>query len=143
MQPQFSNYHDHPAGHVPRILVVDDEASFTRLLKINLESTGRYIVQVENDPNLALPAAIDFHPDLVLLDVMMPDLDGGDVANRLMNDARFEGLTVIFLTATVKHAEVDAYDGCIGGFRFLSKPVSLPELLACLDSHFTGSRQHA
>ena len=52
-------------------------------------------------------------------------------------------IPVIFLTATVRHAEVDAHDGCIGGLRFLSKPVALPELLAALDEHFACGRQPA
>lgn len=130
-------------GRLPRILVVDDEISFTRLVKLNLEGTGRYSVRVENDPRLALPAALDFHADLVLLDVMMPGLDGGDVASRFASDPKLRHTPIIFLTATVKHAEVDAHEGCIGGLQFLSKPVALQELLACLDAHFNGRRQFA
>lgn len=136
MQPLLTKQRDHPPGRLPRILVVDDEPGFTRLLKINLETTGRYVVRVENDPRLALPAALDFHPDMVLLDVMMPGLDGGDVANRFTNDPRLNHIPVIFLTATVRPSEVDAHHGCIGGLRFLAKPVALPELMACLDGHF-------
>ena len=136
MQPLLAKQRDHPHDHLPRILVVDDEPGFTRLLKINLETTGRYVVRVENDPRLALPAALDFHPDLMLLDVMMPGLDGGDVANRFTNDPRLNQIPVVFLTATVRSEEVAAYHGNIGGLRFLSKPVALAELLACLDEHF-------
>ena len=100
-----------------RILVVDDEAAFTRLLKINLESTRRYLVQVENDPTLALPAALDFHPELVLLDVMMPGIDGGDVVNRFRQHPDLRQIPVIFLTAAVRHAEVDAAHHGTGGAR--------------------------
>ncbi len=122
----------------PRILVVDDEASFTRLLKLNLEGTGRYRVLTENDPLSALPAAIHFKPDLVLMDVMMPGLDGGDVANLFSKHHDLRNVPIIYLTATVKHAEVDASHGEIGGLHFLSKPISLPELLKYLDEYFAG-----
>ena len=125
------------ATHRPRILVVDDEATFTRLLKLNLEGTGRYRVMTENDPLSALPAATHFKPDLVLMDVMMPGLDGGDVANLFSQDPDLRDIPIIYLTATVKHAEVDASHGEIGGLHFLSKPISLPELLKHLDEHFT------
>lgn len=119
-----------------KILVVDDEPSFTRLLKINLEDTDRYIVQAENDPHLALPAALDFRPDLVLMDVMMPGLDGGDLATLFGDHPNLKELPIIFLTATVKQTEVDGHAGRFGGFRFIAKPVELPALLHCLDEHF-------
>lgn len=143
MQATLTDQGDIAHGRLPRILVVDDEVTFTRLLKLNLESTGRYSVRVENDPRLALPAALDFHADLVLLDVMMPDLDGGDVASRFASNPRLKQVPIVFLTATVKHAEVDAHHGSFGGLDFLSKPVALPELLACLDTHFNGRHHHA
>ena len=127
------------SSQLPRILVVDDEAGFTRLIKLNLEATGRFVVLVENDPSLALPAALDFHPDLVLMDVMMPGIDGADVANRFGKHTALQSIPVIFLTATVRHTEVDACKGEIGGLRFLSKPVALQELLKCLDEHFASA----
>jgi CheY-like chemotaxis protein len=138
MKPQFQRHAGHPTGRLPRVLVVDDEAGFTRLLKINLESSGRYLVKVENDSNSAVATALGFHPDLVLMDVMMPGLDGGDVVNRFGEHPELKDVPVIFLTATVRHSEVGSHDGCFGGLRFLSKPVALPELLACLDEHFAG-----
>ncbi len=138
MKPQFQRHPGLPAGRLPRVLVVDDEAGFTRLLKINLESSGRYLVKVENDSNSAVATALAFHPDLVLMDVMMPGLDGADVANRFAEHPELKDVPVIFLTATVRHSEVDSHDGRIGGLRFLSKPVALPELLECLDEHFAG-----
>ena len=55
-----------------RILIVDDEAGFTRLLKLTLEGTKRYIVKEENDGSQALSTARQFRPDLILLDIVMP-----------------------------------------------------------------------
>jgi len=66
--------------NMKRILVIDDEPSITLNLKLTLESGGDYEVLGENNPANALAAAQTFQPDLILLDVMMPDLDGGDVA---------------------------------------------------------------
>ena len=69
-----------------RILVVDDEPSVTRNLKLNLESSDGYDVFAENHAANALTAARIFRPDLILLDVIMPGMDGGDVAARLRAD---------------------------------------------------------
>jgi CheY-like chemotaxis protein len=138
MCPQPTTKNSPQTTHLPRILVVDDEAGFTRLLKANLEATRRYRVLTENNPLIALPAAIHFKPDLILMDVMMPGLDGGDVANLFSKHPDLRDIPIIFLTATVKHAEVDASHGEIGGLHFLSKPISLPELLKHLDEHFAG-----
>ena len=66
-----------------RILIVDDEAGFTRLLKLTLEGTKRYVVKEENDGSRALATARIFRPELVLLDIVMPKMDGGDVARQL------------------------------------------------------------
>lgn len=137
MQPQLSPHLPPTAKPPPatrrRILVVDDEAPFTRLLKINLEATGRYLVHVENNPRLALHAALEFHPDLVLLDVMMPGMDGGDVAAGFGRHPELARVPLVFLTATVRPAEVAARAGSFGGFQFLAKPVDLPALVRHLD----------
>lgn len=125
-----------PPVKLPRILAIDDEPSFTRLLKLNLEATGRYVVEVETDPAQAVKTALAFRPNLILLDVMMPGIDGGDLVNLLCRNDVLRKVPVIFLTATVRRVEVDASHGIIGGYRFLSKPIALPELLECLDDHF-------
>ncbi len=138
MYTQHTTKKSPQATHRPRILVVDDEASFTRLLKLNLEGTGRYRVMTENDPLSALPAATHFNPDLILMDVMMPGLDGGDVANLFSKHPDLRHIPIIYLTATVRHAEVDASHGEIGGQHFLSKPISSSELLKHLDEYFAG-----
>jgi DNA-binding response OmpR family regulator len=123
-----------------RILVVDDESSITRLLKLNLEQTGDYLVRAENSSRAALAAAEEFRPDLVLLDVMMPDLDGGDLASRLQAHAKLKAVPVVFLTATVTREEVRARHGLIGGQPFLAKPVNLHEVLGCLERHLSSTR---
>jgi two-component system, OmpR family, response regulator len=121
--------------HKKRILVVDDEASITRLLKLNLEQTGNYAVATENTSWAALATAEAFKPDLILLDVMMPGLDGGHVANQFEASPRLKGVPIVFLTAAVTREEIRAHRGLVGGQPFLAKPVNLQEVLACLEQH--------
>jgi two-component system, OmpR family, response regulator len=121
-----------------RILVVDDEPSVTRLLKLNLEQTGLYEVHVENASSQVVAAARQFKPDLALLDVMMPEMDGGELAERLRQVSALKQMPIVFLTAAVKKEEVQSRRGQIGGYRFLAKPVELNELLDCLKEHLGG-----
>ena len=115
-----------------KILIVDDETSITDMLKISLAKAGGFDVRVENKGADALKAARDFKPDLIFLDVMMPDLDGGEVANRIKADPAVSGTPVVFMTAAVTKDEVDSQANTIGGYPFLAKPVSLQEIVACI-----------
>ena len=117
------------------ILVVDDQPQNTRLLKLCLEQTNRYVVREENDARAALSAAEEFQPHLILLDVMMPGMDGGELAACFQASPRLKGVPIIFLTAAVTKGEVQSRGGQLGGFPFLAKPVVLAELLVCLTRH--------
>jgi len=112
-----------------RILIVDDEISFTRLLKLNLEQTNDYVVRVENRAEDALSTAREFRPDLVLLDIMMPRMFGGDIAARLRADANLKTTPIVFFTAAVSKTRVKEHDGVISGFPFLAKPASVEEVI--------------
>ncbi len=112
-----------------KILVIDDEKDFTKLIKRNLELTGKYEVRTENKGLLGLAAAKEFKPDLILLDILMPDVDGGEVGCELENDPETKGIPVIYLTAVVNKEEVDRNEGFIGGHPFIAKPVSTYELI--------------
>jgi two-component system OmpR family response regulator len=118
-----------------RILVVDDESSVTRHLKLNLESGGGYEVLGENHATNALSAARNFRPDLILLDVMMPDMDGGEVAARLRADPLLRDTPVIFLTAIVSNEETDGHEIVSGAETFLAKPVDIGELRKTMEDH--------
>jgi len=115
-----------------RILVIDDEAAITRMLKINLETTNEYIVRTENAAGAAIAAAEEFQPHLAILDVMMPEMDGGRLASLFQANPRLKQVPVVFLTAAATKREVAERQGTIGGLPFLAKPVSVPEVLACL-----------
>jgi len=120
-----------------RILIVDDEAGFTRLVKISLESTGRYEVREENDGTQALASALEFRPDLVFLDVVMPEVDGGDVAAQLRQSGPLSGVPIVFLTAIVSPKEATTQES-IGGYPFLAKPVALNALVQCIEEQCGG-----
>jgi CheY-like chemotaxis protein len=116
-----------------KILVIDDETSITRLLKLNLEKTGAFVVRDENKGSRAVAAAREFKPDLILLDIMMPDLDGGDVAAQLQADPLLKSVPIVFLTAAVKKEEVNARDGVIGGFPYIAKPLNVRGVLTVIE----------
>jgi DNA-binding response OmpR family regulator len=118
-----------------KILVVDDEGSMTRMLKRNLEATNHYSVRAENSSAAAVAAAIEFLPDLILMDVMMPGMDGGDVAAKLKEDKRVSHIPIIFLSAIVKKEETQPTGSNIGRVTFLAKPVKLEDLIICIENH--------
>jgi CheY-like chemotaxis protein len=123
-----------------RILIVDDEPSVTRLLKLNLEQAGGYEVATENVAKEALGVAERFRPHLILLDVMMPGLDGGHLASALEAHPRLKHVPIVFLTAAVTREEVRARHGLVGGLPFLAKPVDLSEVLGFLERHLGPSQ---
>jgi CheY-like chemotaxis protein len=120
-----------------RLLLVDDEEPFTRLVKLNLEQTGRYTVRIENDGAKALATAREFAPDLILLDVIMPDADGGEVAALIKADAALKAVPIIFLTAAVSQKELDGPSGMIGGRMFIAKPVNKRSLIELIDQQLS------
>ena len=113
-----------------RILIIDDTDDITTPLKLYLEKDGTYEVRVENAGSKGLEAAKAFRPDLILLDVMMPDMDGGDVAAQLEEDPATARIPVTFLTAAVTKEEVAAKRTTLGGRPLLSKLTSLQEIIA-------------
>jgi CheY-like chemotaxis protein len=119
-----------------RILIIDDEPSFTRMVRLNLEKTGMYEVREENRATGAVNTARDFKPDLILLDVIMPTMDGGDVAAQIQNDRHLKGTPIIFLTATVSQKEAGPA-GMLnsGGCLFLAKPVTLEALVKVINEN--------
>jgi CheY-like chemotaxis protein len=121
-----------------RILAVDDQASNTRLVKLYLEQTGNYLVREENNARAALSTAEEFQPHLILLDVMMPGIDGGELSTSIKASPRLKSVPVVFLTAVVTKEEVEEGHGKVGGHPFLAKPVVLSEMITCLKFHLGG-----
>ena len=119
-----------------RILIVDNDRDTTHLVKVLLERTGHYLVLEENDATKAYQSAVNFRPHLILLDIVMPETDGGEVAARIQGDPELRKTPIIFLTALVTRAE--AKSGLnIQGHSFLAKPVSIPELIDATEEHLS------
>jgi len=118
--------------HRARILLIDDEPSFTRMLKLNLERRG-FEVMVENNGANAYVAARQFLPDFIFLDVIMPDVDGGEVASRIRDDAGLHAVPIVFLTAGVSKEATRLRKNVIGGEIYLAKPASVDEVVHCIE----------
>lgn len=116
-----------------RILVVDDEVALTRMVKLNLERTGNYEVRTENKGRLAIDAAREFRPDLMLLDIMMPGVTGDEIAAQIKQDPSLSNIKFIFVTAIVTRDETDDSAADIGGNIFLAKPVKAQELIETIE----------
>ncbi len=124
-----------------RILLVDDEVHFTRVLKAYLEGTGRFEVRAEASAEAGLAAAKAWEPDLMILDVIMPDQDGGALAAQLKAETRLQHVPILFLTAAASRDEVQAHEGNIGGQRLLAKPVSAKDVLRQIDESLAEGGQ--
>jgi CheY-like chemotaxis protein len=118
-----------------RILYVDDEVGAARLLGRNLEATGRYEVRVENWPEDAVKVARDFKPDLVLLDIIMPRMPGGNVAEAFENDPELRAIQVVFFTAAVWRHQVEEHEGIICDHPCLAKPSDLKEIISFIEQN--------
>jgi len=116
-----------------RILVVDDEVALTRMVQMNLERAGDYEVMTVNQGSEVLNAAREFRPDMIFLDVMMPDKSGDEVAEELREDPALSKIPFAFMTAIVTKDETDAMGTNIGGNEFLAKPVKTEELVAMIE----------
>jgi len=114
------------------VLIVDDEKNFTDMVKMNLEAAGGYALKVENTGKNALAAAKKFKPDLILLDIIMPDVDGGTVLFELQNEKTTKDIPVVFLTAIVNERDTSRIDYRISGRPFLAKPVTTSQLIECI-----------
>jgi DNA-binding response OmpR family regulator len=125
-----------------RVLVIDDEAPIRLLCRVNLEAEGMDVLEAADGPS-GLEKARSEIPDVVLLDVMMPGLDGWRVAEELLDDERTEAIPIVFLTA---RAELrDRARGIdLGGVDYVTKPFNPVELAplvrALLDRVARGER---
>ena len=118
-----------------KVLIIDDEVAFTNVVKLTLEEKGNYEICVENDSRMAIATARKFWPDIILLDVVMPELDGGELHTQFMADPILKRIPIIFLTAIVRQKEVDEHKGIIGGSFYIAKPVSADGLIDAIEEH--------
>jgi len=121
-----------------KILIVDDEVNLTKMLKLNLDETNKYETKTLNDGKLAVELVKEFMPDLVLLDVMMPDIQGNEIADKILQDDEIKHIKIVFLTAIVTKNEIPEDSKTIGGRKFIAKPVKVDELITIMDEELAG-----
>lgn len=110
-----------------KILIIEDDDHIIELLKFNVESNG-YAVSIAMDGHEGLNKAVNELPDLILLDLMLPGIDGIDICNKLKNKDRTKDIPIIMLTA--KGHETDKILGLeIGADDYITKPFSVRELM--------------
>jgi sigma-B regulation protein RsbU (phosphoserine phosphatase) len=115
-----------------KILVVDDEKIFALFAKLNLEATGKYSVAVLSDAKDILLQVHSFKPDIILLDMLMPEIGGLDVCEMLSNDPLGASIPIIIVSALHEHGDkLNAYRA--GVVYYISKPVKTEDLIKAID----------
>lgn len=122
-------------GHKRSILVVDDDIDASQMAKMILEKTGLYAVSICNRGSEAFKIIQNTRPELVFLDIMMPDADGTDIADRIKKDKSLSLTRVVFMTSLVSQNEV-SQNSVIGGHDFISKPITGEILLQRVKGFF-------
>jgi CheY-like chemotaxis protein len=116
-----------PAQPLSRICYVEDDPDIQRIVRMSLERIGKMTVEVVGDSTRAVEAIIAFKPDLVMLDWMMPVLDGPAVLRKIRERAEIKDLPVVFITAKASQRELDELRA-LGAVGTISKPFSPKEL---------------
>jgi len=116
-----------------KILIVDDEKDMLAVLEKALTAEGYSIITADNGKD-AIVLANSTHPDLIMLDIVMPGMDGAEVAARLKEDRETKDIPVIFLTCLLSKKEQREKEGhVIKGHVFIAKPYSVEELSAQIE----------
>ena len=112
-----------------KILLIDDEEDFCFFVKMNLEKSGNFEVLTTTSGSNGIFIAVKEQPDLILLDIIMPDISGGQVAEQLLDNPKTKEIPLLFITAIASRRDVQAKEEPIGGRQFIAKPVTPEELM--------------
>lgn len=116
-----------PDGKLNRICYVEDDEDIQRIARMAMERIGGFTVRLVSDPLTAIEAMKDFKPDLVMLDWMMPGMDGPSLFRAMKEDEYASGLPVVFITAKASQREMDELRS-LGAVGTISKPFSPRDL---------------
>jgi two-component system, OmpR family, alkaline phosphatase synthesis response regulator PhoP len=117
---------------VTKVLVIDDKAPIRLLCRVNLEAEGMTVIEAGDGPTGVEKARLE-RPDVILLDVMLPGLDGWRVAEQLLDDERTGAIPIIFLTAKAEFRD-RARGLDIGGIDYITKPFNPTELAPLVEA---------
>jgi len=102
----------------------------------NLEKTGKFEVMTTTSGSRGIVMASKEHPDLIVLDIIMPEMSGGQVAEQLLDSPKTKNIPILFITAIASRKVVQSQEGIIGGRNFIAKPVTPEELMAKINGVF-------
>lgn len=117
-----------------KILVVDDEPDVLKVLEKRLSEAGYSVVMVSESKE-ALTKAKEEMPDLILLDILMPGIDGAEIGRRLKDDPKTKNIPVVFLTCLFTKEDEAAMGHAVGGNIFIAKPYDPQGLLKEIEKH--------
>jgi CheY-like chemotaxis protein len=112
-----------------KVLIIDDEIFFCRAIKKNLETNDEFQVLTATRGDEGISLAREEHPDVILLDIMMPGMSGTEVTDRLLADPATCSIPIIYVTAIVNEDDIQRGAGISGGKALIAKPVKIDELV--------------
>ena len=121
-----------------KILLVDDSETLCQTMKAAIEENGPFEVFVETNPNLALAAAQQCSPDLIILDILMPKIDGVTLAVHFKGDPALGDIPIMFLTALAEEGNF-IYGNVFGGYHVASKGISTDNLIEVINKNLSKS----
>lgn len=119
---------------VKKIMMVDDDPDLLALLKLKLEKTEKFKVVHTTNGSEAVNLARDEAPDLIILDIEMPEMDGGDVARSLSGAEYVRDIPILFLSSMITKTDIAASGGFIGGRHMAAKSGTIKDLISKIDS---------
>ncbi len=119
---------------VKKLVVVDDDPDLLSLIKSKLEKTERYKVVTTTEGSEAVRLATQESPDLIILDIDMPDMDGGEVAKSLSESEYTKDIPILFLSVLVSKVDVAETGDVIGGHHMISKSMGVENLIIKIES---------
>lgn len=117
-----------------KILIIDDEEDVCVYLKSILDRTRKFEVCSTTSPIEGIALAKSNHPDLILLDVLMPEMDGTEVAEKLRDSLSTKDILIVFVTVLAKREDIEENEGKIGGHPFIAKPIQKEELIGRIET---------
>lgn len=132
-------YEDHIIYKKKRVMIVDDEEDFLEITKLNLEKTGKYEILALSNANEIISKLHEFTPDVILLDVVMPQTDGLKACEKLNADALGIMTPIVIISAlTSDRDKLKAYE--LGIVDYITKPVDKNTLITCIEKAFGHKR---
>lgn len=122
-------------SHKKTIVIIDDEIDFTKMASMMLEQKGGFKVGICNQGTRAVETIREWQPDLILLDIMMPDKDGSDIAAELRKDPELCIIPIIFFTSLMTPSEAAGHP-VFSNYGFIPKPIETEDLLRRVQEFF-------